>query len=121
MKIFFLLSVLLCVTSLSANGEYGRVNSEGTDVAVYQNEVSFKLTTMADIEKEYAVIASTRKSWGEQYALNCVVEATCYGQSCSIFSVKVATSEGYVKVNHTSDWAGGYMFTYKGETYYFDF
>ena len=69
-------------------------------------------------DKKYAVVATTRGLY--DYAVNCRIEATCIG-SCSISYVEVATSYGYERVSHMSDFNGGYQFSYEGYTYYFSF
>ena len=68
--------------------------------------------------KKYAVVASTKGMF--DYAVNCRVEATCFGSDCSVQYVEVATSYGYKRVSHTS-WDGEYSFNYEGYTYYFRF
>ena len=80
-----------------------------------QNNSEFELSEGGE---KYAVVAST-KGWYD-YAVNCRVEATCFGSSCSVSYVEVATDNGYKRVSH-SGWGGEYSFSYGGHTYYFTF
>ena len=69
-------------------------------------------------DTKYAVVASTKGYL--DYAVNVRVEASCYGNICSVSYAEVATSRGYERVN-LSSFNGEYSFYYDGYTYYFTF
>lgn len=71
----------------------------------------------------YSLIGRTEKGYGQEYTINLRVEATCYGSSCTIQGVDVATNNGYVNVSYQMDYSRSnrYKVSHGGETYYFSF
>ena len=105
-----LLNTLLSISLLFSSGITTDVNLQDLQ---NNNEIE-----LSEGGKKYAVVATTKGLY--DYAVNCRVEATCYGSSCSVSYVEVATSYGYQRVSHSS-YGGEYSFSYDGYTYYFSF
>ena len=81
---------------------------------------SYSNTITKDSGEYYAVIATTSNGY-QSYSINLRVEATCYGNSCTISGVEVASNGGYSRVSYAYAYDGKYSINHDGYTYYFRF
>jgi len=83
-------------------------------VSAYSN------TNCSDSGEYYAVIATTSDGY-QSYSIHLRVEGSCYGNTCSISGVEVASNGGYTSVHYSYSYDGKYSVSWNGYTYYFRF
>ena len=81
---------------------------------------AYSNTNCSDSGEYYAVIATTSDGY-QSYSIHLRVEGNCYGNTCSISGVEVATNGGYTSVHYSYSYDGKYSITWDGWTYYFRF